>query len=1055
MRAMFLSLMLATGAVAQTPAISPKLVVQFGHSSPVDAAAWVQGTTNVITADSFDNSVIIWSARYGTIVDRLTLPLLGEAGLFDAQSVRSITISPDGHTARLVMLAFGPIAGDSAAGAQFTYDLDLTSRQFRSVGGMVPVPSAEVEKVVDDAMPVALPAAPDGSATLVRNGRSVMIVPAAVGAKSIRLGGVAKGYFLDAAMSPDGRRLVRIVEYTEDKVVKREANVWDSRTNTATRAFATAKPYDTARWMGTDRYVVGSSEGDVPAVVVDAGSGRKLGVVPRRCMMMPVGVEGRFVAAGPASCGGAVSAEDGLWLFERTNPASKGFTLDRRWQKAVVPAKAAGQIITALNVAPDGEEFGIYAATRPAAPVDGVYPVSSLYVSTKAGAASEFFTWLTAGNLAGAEADDTIVSKLAVSPDRSTILLNFPESVTAIDKAGGGTSGTGVLETWIGDPELLDSDGRTIVVASRVGQALQRYDARTHKRMASLAVTGVLTGGFLGDVPVLWTSSDEGTLRMWDSRGGKALLTYYSFPDNGYFAVMPDGRYDTNLGPDTKSVRWLMPDAPYQSLPSQAFLRSHYEPGLVRKLLDCVEAGCGDVLKPLPDVAGLNRVVPYARIREVTKGPGPYEVTVTVDTTEARNTAVNGKERSGVYDLRLYRDGQLVRQFPDVALPAATSRSTALWRQATAIPEAMRGDLKPFVHQFTVPIGTDGEPIVFSTYSFNEDRIKGFTGTRSYTPEPPVVRRAGRTVIVAIGVDATANPEWRLNYAANDARSMAEALSKVPGRTVQQIVLTSTTAADRATKANIGAVLRHLNGFANDDDRAAAKALDIDPAALAVLTPDDVVILTFSGHGDTIDGEFYMVPSDAKVGADGKPVTASLMSSFELTSWARHVEALDMAMIIDACHSAASVDANGFKPGPMGDPGLGQLAYDKGIRILAATQADNVALEDGKLGHGLLTYALVEDGLKRGQAEDLDDDGNISLYEWLRYGTVRLPVLAAEIAAGRPLVSDSSIAATRGFTPSRAADPARKRPVQEPQLFDFAEEWTRDNVMVRRVGAPR
>ena len=53
-------------------------------------------------------------------------------------------------------------------------------------------------------------------------------------------------------------------------------------------------------------------------------------------------------------------------------------------------------------------------------------------------------------------------------------------------------------------------------------------------------------------------------------------------------------------------------------------------------------------------------------------------------------------------------------------------------------------------------------------------------------------------------------------------------------------------------------------------------------------------------------------------------------------------------MIVDACHSAASVDEAGFKPGPMGSRGLGQLAYDKGMRILAASQADDVALESGR-----------------------------------------------------------------------------------------------------------
>ncbi len=49
----------------------------------------------------------------------------------------------------------------------------------------------------------------------------------------------------------------------------------------------------------------------------------------------------------------------------------------------------------------------------------------------------------------------------------------------------------------------------------------------------------------------------------------------------------------------------------------------------------------------------------------------------------------------------------------------------------------------------------------------------------------------------------------------------------------------------------------------------------------------------------------------------------------------------------------------------MGSRGLGQLAYDKAMRVLAASQADDVALEaqvKGE-GHGLLTYALVREGL--------------------------------------------------------------------------------------------
>ena len=60
----------------------------------------------------------------------------------------------------------------------------------------------------------------------------------------------------------------------------------------------------------------------------------------------------------------------------------------------------------------------------------------------------------------------------------------------------------------------------------------------------------------------------------------------------------------------------------------------------------------------------------------------------------------------------------------------------------------------------------------------------------------------------------------------------------------------------------------------------------------------------------------------------------------------------------------------------MGSRGLGQLAYNKAMMVLAASQADDVALESGSLAQGLLTYALVREGLDTGLI-DQDGDGEI------------------------------------------------------------------------------
>ena len=51
-------------------------------------------------------------------------------------------------------------------------------------------------------------------------------------------------------------------------------------------------------------------------------------------------------------------------------------------------------------------------------------------------------------------------------------------------------------------------------------------------------------------------------------------------------------------------------------------------------------------------------------------------------------------------------------------------------------------------------------------------------------------------------------------------------------------------------------------------------------------------------------------------------------------------------MIVNAFQSAASIEGAGdFRPGPMGSRGLGQFVYDKGVRLMAASQAETIALE--------------------------------------------------------------------------------------------------------------
>src|SRR5262249_36855766 len=146
-----------------------------------------------------------------------------------------------------------------------------------------------------------------------------------------------------------------------------------------------------------------------------------------------------------------------------------------------------------------------------------------------------------------------------------------------------------------------------------------------------------------------------------------------------------------------------------------------------------------------------------------------------------------------------------------------------------------------------------------------------------------------------------------------DAQDLSRALRQIQGYEVVTVPLVSgddrTSKSDNATKANIEAVLALLAGKDQPSRDRLMKAIGQAAEKLKKASPDDLVILAFSGHGYTDpQARFYLLPSDS--GTDSTITDASLqgfISSDELSQWLKDVDAGQMVMLIDACHSAASV----------------------------------------------------------------------------------------------------------------------------------------------------
>ena len=312
------------------------------------------------------------------------------------------------------------------------------------------------------------------------------------------------------------------------------------------------------------------------------------------------------------------------------------------------------------------------------------------------------------------------------------------------------------------------------------------------------------------------------------------------------------------------------------------------------------------------------------------------------------------------------------------------------------------------------------------------------------------MERQPRAYVISIGINGYDAPSRNLSFAIRDAEAISQTLEHVDGYDVVHVTLTSGVNPEswHATKANIRGVFARLAGELSGPSDLGGVA---NAEMLAKATPDDLVFISFSGHGYTApDGAFYLLPSD--LGKEKTISNASLarfISSQELSEWLKAIDAGQMAMIIDACHAAASVDQPGFKPGPMGDRGLGQLAYDKSMRILAATQSDDVALESDKIQQGLLTYALVRDGLARNvngkRLADMNGDGILTLSEWLHYGEQRTPGVYEDILNNRLVVRLIG----RDSQPEARFAETVVRKAQTPAFFNF-ERRNVDAVILRQ-----
>src|SRR5208337_3655142 len=176
------------------------------------------------------------------------------------------------------------------------------------------------------------------------------------------------------------------------------------------------------------------------------------------------------------------------------------------------------------------------------------------------------------------------------------------------------------------------------------------------------------------------------------------------------------------------------------------------------------------------------RARPAVSLVKVEPEDGGELASVTVKVTSTRSDVQKNADgtylESGVYDLRLFRDGQLVGQWPEVSGTAekssATTSSTAeleSWRKAYEVKLETAGNANITFHNIRLPQRAGVQRVHFTAYAFNSDRVKSVTTLYEYAlPAKAAAAAPRRAYLITMGVNANQSHNLDLELAVSSAR---------------------------------------------------------------------------------------------------------------------------------------------------------------------------------------------------------------------------------------------------------------------------------------------
>ena len=407
----------------------------------------------------------------------------------------------------------------------------------------------------------------------------------------------------------------------------------------------------------------------------------------------------------------------------------------------------------------------------------------------------------------------------------------------------------------------------------------------------------VVSVGFSSDGTRVVSGSYDTTTRIWDAAAGTQVATFIGGGGGDWVAMTPAGFFAASRG-DTQMLQVVRGLDVYPV--------THFQDHLYRA--DLVEA----LLKGDPEGKYADAASKLNLQTILDSGPAPQIETIPGRKTERIGDTIK-------ITLRLVDTGGGIGE-------KVVWRVNGVTQGEVVAPDAPRTGYRVVEQTLKLAPGQDN---IIEVTAYNG------AGLLATTPWRHVEGRFGepsgaRMHVLAVGVSEYARKDWRLSYAANDAKAFTELMQAAgKGKGLYDDVKTSLVLETEATEKGIEAAIERMRGDVH---------------------ANDVFILYLAGHGKNIAGTYYFLPQDLTF-EGGRTIQKDAIDQSKLQRWLARIPAQKSILILDTCESEGAARSLAVER----ETAVERLRHATGRSVIAAASA---AAYEGYQGHGLLTWAI-------------------------------------------------------------------------------------------------